>query len=48
MNSDDRNLGMDSPISRRDLLHGAGARVGSTIRPAQNKDCRLIFASYGF
>jgi len=31
----DRNLGMDRPISRRDLLHGMGALAASTLLPGR-------------
>lgn len=33
MNSKDRNLGMDRPISRRDLLHGVGAMAAASLVP---------------
>ena len=33
MKSEDRNLGMNQPISRRDLLHGMGALAASTFVP---------------
>jgi spermidine dehydrogenase len=35
MNSDDRNLGMDRRISRRDILHGFGAIAAATFVPGQ-------------
>ena len=35
MKSTDRNLGMDRPISRRDLLHGMGALAAGTLLPGR-------------
>jgi hypothetical protein len=35
MKSDDRNLGMDRPISRRDVLLGMGALAASTFVPGR-------------
>ncbi len=35
MKSSDRNLGMDRPISRRDLLLGMGASAASAFVPGQ-------------
>ncbi len=36
MKPEDRNLGMDRPISRRDLLHGVGALAASSLFPGQS------------
>jgi spermidine dehydrogenase len=35
MKPTDRNLGMDRPISRRDILHGVGALAASTMVPGR-------------
>ncbi|MBW2578188.1 MAG: NAD(P)/FAD-dependent oxidoreductase [Deltaproteobacteria bacterium] len=35
MKPTDRNLGMDRPISRRDLLHGMGTLAASTLLPGR-------------
>ena len=35
VNSDDRNLGMGRPISRRDILHGVGAIAAASLVPRQ-------------
>ncbi|MEM7432142.1 MAG: FAD/NAD(P)-binding protein [Pseudomonadota bacterium] len=34
MNSDDKRLGMDRPITRRDFLNGVGIAVGAALLPA--------------
>jgi len=34
--TEDRNLGMDRPISRRDLLHGVGALAATSLIPGQS------------
>ncbi len=36
MKTEDRNLGMDRPISRRDLLHGVGAMAAASLVPGQS------------
>ena len=36
MKTEDRNLGMDRPISRRDLLHGVGALAATSLIPGQS------------
>ncbi len=33
MNRSDRDLGMDRPISRRDILHGFGAITAGAVLP---------------
>ena len=35
MKTEDRNLGMNRPISRRDLLHGVGAIAAASLVPGQ-------------
>ena len=35
MNTRDRDLGMDRPISRRDLLHGMGAIAAASLVPGR-------------
>jgi len=36
MRTEDRDLGMDRPISRRDLLHGVGALAATSLIPGQS------------
>jgi len=36
VNSKDRNLGMDRPISRRDILHGVGVMAAASLVPGQS------------
>ena len=34
MNSNDKRLGMDRPIARRDFLNGIGVAIGASLFPA--------------
>jgi len=42
--SDDRNLGMDRAISRRDVLHGLGAIATSSLVPGKALADEMLFA----
>ena len=44
MRSEDRNLGMDRPISRRDLLHGVGALATMSLIPGQSLADEILAA----
>jgi len=45
--SEDRNLGMDRPISRRDLLHGVGALAAASLVPGQSLANQILAPATG-
>ena len=47
MNSKDRNLGMDRPISRRDLLHGVGVMAAASLVPGQTLANQILAPAAG-
>ena len=47
MKSEDRDLGMDRPISRRDLLHGVGALAAASLVPGQSLADEILAPAAG-
>jgi len=45
--TEDRNLGMDRPISRRDLLHGVGAMAAASLVPGQSLANQILAPAAG-
>ena len=47
MKTEDRHLGMDRPISRRDLLHGVGAMAAASLVPGQSMANQILAPAAG-
>jgi len=47
VNSKDRNLGMDRPISRRDILHGVGVMAAALLVPGQSLAKQILAPAAG-
>ena len=48
MTTEDRDLGMDRPISRRDLLHGIGAMAATSLVPGQSLADEILSPAAGY